>query len=71
MDITLIGMGGIISAVDVLEYVLAGSVAVEVGTANYRDPNMGNNIILELDALLNKNDLGSIHELVGKVELGS
>ena len=71
VDIPLIGMGGIISAVDVLEYVLAGSVAVEVGTANYRDPNMGNNIILELDALLNKNDLGSIHELVGKVEFGS
>ena len=71
VDIPLIGMGGIISAVDVLEYVLAGSVAVEVGTANYRDPNVGNNIILELDALLNKNNLGSIHELVGKVELGS
>ena len=71
VDIPLIGIGGIISAVDVLEYVLAGAVAVEVGTANYRDPNVGNNIILELDALLNKNDLGSIHELVGKVELGS
>ena len=71
VDIPLIGMGGIISAVDVLEYVLAGAVAVEVGTANYRDPNVGNSIILELDALLNKNDFGSIHELVGKVELGS
>ena len=71
VDIPLIGMGGIISAVDVLEYVLAGAVAVEVGTANYRDPNVGNSIILELDALFNKNDFGSIHELVGKVELGS
>ena len=71
VDIPLIGIGGIISAVDVLEYVLAGAVAVEVGTANYRDPNVGNSIILELDALLKKNDLGSIHELVGKVELGS
>ena len=71
VDIPLIGIGGIVSAVDVLEYVLAGAVAVEVGTANYRDPNVGNSIILELDALLNKNDLGSIHELVGKVELGS
>ena len=71
VGIPLIGMGGIISAVDVLEYVLAGAVAVEVGTANYRDPNVGNSIILELDALLNKNDLGSIQELVGNVELGS
>jgi len=71
VGIPLIGMGGIISAVDVLEYVLAGAVAVEVGTANYRDPNVGNSIILELETLLNKNDLGSIQELVGKVELGS
>ncbi|MCS5653940.1 MAG: dihydroorotate dehydrogenase, partial [Candidatus Marinimicrobia bacterium] len=61
---------GIISAVDVLEYVLAGAVAVEVGTANYRDPNVGNSIILELDALLNKNGIGSVDKLVGKVELG-
>ena len=71
VDIPLIGIGGIISAVDVLEYVLAGAVAVEVGTANYRDPNVGNSIILELDALLNKNGIGSVDELVGKVELGS
>ena len=71
VDIPLIGIGGITSADDVLEYVLAGAVAVEVGTANYRDPNVGNSIILELDALFNKNDFGSIHELVGKVELGS
>ena len=70
VDIPLIGIGGIISAVDVLEYVLAGAVAVEVGTANYRDPNVGNSIILELDALLNKNGIGSVDKLVGKVELG-
>ena len=71
VDIPLIGIGGIISAVDVVEYVLAGAVAVEVGTANYRDPNVGNSIIQELEDIVDKNNLGSIHELVGKVELGS
>jgi dihydroorotate dehydrogenase (NAD+) catalytic subunit len=71
VDIPLIGIGGIISAVDVLEYVLAGAVAVEVGTANYRDPNVGNSIIVELENFLNKNGIGSVDELVGKVELGS
>ena len=71
VDIPLIGIGGIISAEDVLEYVLAGSVAVEVGTANYRDPDVGNSIILELDTLLDQNDTGSISELIGNVELGS
>jgi dihydroorotate dehydrogenase (NAD+) catalytic subunit len=71
VDIPLIGIGGITSADDVLEYVLAGAAAVEVGTANYRDPNVGNSIIVELDTLLDQNDIGSVSELVGKVELGS
>jgi dihydroorotate dehydrogenase (NAD+) catalytic subunit len=71
VDIPLIGIGGIASADDAFEYVLAGAVAVEVGTANYRDPNVGNSIIVELDTLLKKNNIGSVHELVGKVELGS
>ena len=71
VDIPLIGIGGITSADDVLEYVLAGAAAVEVGTANYRDPNVGNSIIVELDTLLDQNNIGSVPELVGKVELGS
>lgn len=71
VDIPLIGIGGITSADDVLEYVLAGAAAVEVGTANYRDPNIGTSIIVELDTLLDQNDIGSVPELVGKVELGS
>jgi dihydroorotate dehydrogenase (NAD+) catalytic subunit len=71
VDIPLIGIGGITSADDVLEYVLAGAAAVEVGTANYRDPNVGNSILVELDTLLDKNDIGSVPEFVGKVELGS
>ena len=71
VDIPLIGIGGITSVDDVLEYVLAGAAAVEVGTANYRDPNVGNSIIVELDSLLDQNDIGSVPELVGKVELGS
>ena len=71
VDIPLIGIGGITSADDVLEYVLAGAAAVEVGTANYRDPNVGNSIIVELDTLLDQNDIGSVPELVGKAELGS
>ncbi len=71
VDISMVGIGGITSADDVLEYVLAGAAAVEVGTANYRDPNVGNSILVELDTLLDKNDIGSVPELVGKVELGS
>jgi dihydroorotate dehydrogenase (NAD+) catalytic subunit len=71
VDIPLIGIGGITCANDVLEYVLAGAAAVQVGTANYRDPDVGNSIIIELDTLLDKNNMGSILNLIGKVQLGS
>jgi len=71
VNIPLIGIGGIISGRDVLEYVLAGAVAVQVGTANYRDPGIGNSIIIELDTLLDKNNMISIPDLVGIVQLGS
>jgi len=50
---------------------LAGAAAVQVGTANYRDPDVGNSIIIELDTLLDKNNMGSILNLIGKVQLGS
>ena len=71
VNIPLIGIGGITSGRDVLEYVLAGAVAVQVGTANYRDPGLGNSIIIELDTLLDKNNMISIPDLVGIVQLGS
>ena len=71
VNIPLIGIGGITSGRDVLEYVLAGAVAVQVGTANYRDPGIGNSIIIELDTLLDKNNMISIPDLVGIVQLGS
>ena len=70
VNIPLIGIGGITSGSDVLEYVLAGAVAVQVGTANYRDPDMGKSIIEELNTLLDQNNKTAIAELIGKLQLG-
>ena len=70
VNIPLIGIGGITSGSDVLEYVLAGAVAVQVGTANYRDPGMGKSIIDELNTLLDQKNKTAIAELVGKLQLG-
>ena len=70
VNIPLIGIGGITSGSDVLEYVLAGAVAVQVGTANYRDPDMGKSIIEELNTLLDQKNKTAIAELVGKLQLG-
>ena len=70
VKIPIIGIGGIKSSDDVLEYMLAGAFAVEIGTANYRDPNVGNNIISDINNFLDENNIKSINQIIGKVKLG-
>ena len=58
VDIPIIGMGGITSYKDVLEFLMAGATAVEVGTYNFMNPNAGAEIISDLEKYLeekNKN----------------
>ncbi|MEW9667549.1 dihydroorotate dehydrogenase [Ammoniphilus sp. 3BR4] len=65
VKIPIIGMGGIQSAEDVIEYFLAGASAVAVGTANFVDPYACPTIIDELEAWLDKMGVHSITELIG------
>ena len=70
VKIPIIGIGGIASSNDVLEYIMAGAFAVEIGTANYRDPGVGNNIVSEIEKFLDENNIKSINEIIGSVKLG-
>jgi dihydroorotate dehydrogenase (NAD+) catalytic subunit len=65
VDIPIIGMGGITSAEDVIEFYLAGASAVAVGTANFIDPYACPEIIDELPAWLDKMNVDHISELIG------
>lgn len=65
VDIPIIGMGGISSAEDVIEFFLAGASAVAIGTANFVDPYICPEIIDELPAWLDKMGVDHISELVG------
>lgn len=65
VNIPIIGMGGIQSAEDVIEFFLAGASAVAVGTANFVDPYACPTIINELEALLDRMGVESIAELSG------
>ncbi|MDP6684902.1 MAG: tRNA-dihydrouridine synthase, partial [Candidatus Marinimicrobia bacterium] len=67
IKIPIIGIGGITNGEDVLEYMIAGASAVQVGTANYRDPGIAESIIDDLKSYLEKNNYSSITEIVGKV----
>jgi dihydroorotate dehydrogenase (NAD+) catalytic subunit len=66
VSIPIIGMGGIESAADVVEYFYAGASAVAVGTANFVDPFVCPTIIEELPGLLDKLGFDHISECTGR-----
>ena len=68
LTIPIIGMGGIVNTNDVVEYMMAGSTAVQVGTANYRDPGIGEDIIDSLDSFINQTNRKSATDLIGSVQ---
>lgn len=66
VNIPIIGMGGITTAEDVLEFVYAGANAVAIGTANLIDPFICPTIIHDLEQLLEKLGIDHISEVVGR-----
>ena len=69
VKIPLIGIGGIATAEDALEFIIAGAVAVQVGTANFYDPGASMKIIDGLADYCRKNSLENIGSLVGSIIL--
>ena len=61
----IVGMGGVASTQDVVEYLAAGAAAVGLGTALFRDPGLPARILPELDGELARRGLASVAELVG------
>lgn len=66
VNIPIIGVGGITCAEDVLEFLLAGASAVEVGMQNFVDPYVCKTIIEELPAVLEKYGFKDIKEVIGR-----
>src|SRR5690625_839813 len=66
VNLPIIGMGGIQTAEDVLEFLLAGASAVAVGTANFQDPYICPKIIEQLPAVLDKYGFSSVEDVIGK-----
>ncbi|WP_422393070.1 dihydroorotate dehydrogenase [Neomoorella humiferrea] len=67
VSIPVIGMGGIITAEDAVEFILAGARAVSLGTANFVNPQAPLEVIRGLRQYLIENKIADINELVGKV----
>lgn len=65
VDIPIIGMGGISSAEDVLEMMMAGATAVQIGAANLTDPYICRDIIEQLPQTLDQYGIQDINEIIG------
>lgn len=65
VNLPVIGVGGIMSAEDALEFLIAGAQAVQVGTANFVDPSAMINIIDGLQQFCQEEGVASINELIG------
>ncbi|OLD56879.1 MAG: dihydroorotate dehydrogenase [Acidobacteria bacterium] len=68
VKIPIIGLGGIVSAEDAVEYFLAGASAIQVGTANFYDPRAPLHVLEGLEKWLKKKGLSSIKDLVGQMK---
>ncbi len=65
VDIPIIGMGGVSSAEDVLEIMMAGATAVQIGAANLTDPYICRDIVTKLPGLLDQYGIHDIKEIIG------
>ncbi|MCF2643085.1 dihydroorotate dehydrogenase [Roseburia hominis] len=67
VKIPIIGMGGIMTAADAIEMILAGAIAVSVGTANFTNPSVTMEIVSGIEEYMKKYQVEDVKELIGAV----
>jgi dihydroorotate dehydrogenase (NAD+) catalytic subunit len=70
VHIPIIGMGGILTAEDAVEFMLAGATAVQVGTANYADPRATERIAKGMESWCKSHNVERVASLTGAVKVG-
>ena len=65
VNIPVIGLGGITSGVDAIEFMMAGASAIQIGTVNFINPMAGKEIIEEMESFLKEQGIKDINEIVG------
>jgi dihydroorotate dehydrogenase (NAD+) catalytic subunit len=68
VKVPVIGIGGISSAIDALEFIVAGATAVQVGTASFLDPQASQTIAHDMECYLEENGIHCIREMIGTLE---
>lgn len=70
VNIPIIGMGGIMTGEDAMEFILAGASAVAIGTANFINPRATLDVLSGIEALMIEQGTSDINEIIGKVAKG-
>lgn len=65
VEIPVIGLGGIASGKDAIEFMMAGASAIQIGTINFVNPMAGKEIVEEMEAFLKEQGIKDINEIVG------
>ena len=65
VKIPIVGLGGIMNATDAIEFILAGASAIEIGTANFIDPQISVKIVDGIAKYLEANNISSVQDLIG------
>ena len=68
VNVPIVGIGGIMTATDALEFMLAGATAVQVGTANFLDPSAAQTIAIGMERYLSDNGIADVKELIGALQ---
>lgn len=67
VSVPVIGLGGITSGIDAIEFMMAGASAVQIGTVNFFNPNAGKEIIDEIEKFCKEQGIKDINEIVGAI----
>ncbi len=70
VDVPVIGIGGIMNYQDVLEFLITGATAVQVGTANFIEPNIAEKLVTGLENYCQQHKIFNIDEIIGSIDLG-
>jgi len=68
VKVPVIGMGGIMNAIDAIEFLLAGASAVQVGTANFIDPQVTIKIIDGIEEYMERHQINSVTDIIGALD---
>ena len=69
VKIPVIGLGGICSATDAIEFLLAGASAIQIGTANFIDPSISEKVVDGIADYLQRHGFNSVQEIIGALQV--